>query len=357
MQAAAGVEGFLKEVGTDPNALVKLNHPEAFKAYDGQLKTLESQVLRMGGKVDKQTAAYRLDLISRARSMAAQARAMGVTGAIPVEQLTARLNEATPEDPLVQQTWKAIGSNPENKQLLQELGAKFPDRKQGIIGGIQELWGGMNGTQKMLALGGTALGVIGLISAFTGGGIGSALMGAGGLVGALLSMGGGSFTQAFSQLKGLFTGQRETPQLTAPGGTIPQLPVAGEPGAVRSGAPAAAGSPTQTAVSTRAGAPLVSGQPGAPTPSAMPSTPQEYKAKVNQALASGNTDRAIMYTTAMFRNTPGGVENYKKLDNAISGWGAGAGTIASHSNGALTEQEAQMLIDNWPAIKTQMGGV
>lgn len=352
MEAArTGVEGFLTEVNTNPEALVRLNHPEAFAMYDRQLRTLEQNVLRSTG-IDQQTAAYQLDLIGRARQMAAMARANSVAGAVPMDALVNRLNTADGSDPLVQQAWTAIGANPDNRELLATLQRQFPEQPRGFMGAIQGLWTNMSGTERVLALGGTALAVAGLISAFTGGGMTSALMGGGGLLALLSGLGGGSLSgigPGFQRLIGLISGRGAGPTrtpLALPEGEIPQL----EGGAV----PPPAAAPTGPAAGP-ATTPAPAGVPAPTAPAAFPSTPEQFKARIAEHLASGNTARAVSMTVAMFRTIPQGMDYYRQLDGAFNNAFASDNMIASRSGGMLTPPEVAQLRRNWPAVRAQMG--
>jgi hypothetical protein len=333
------VESFLKEVEVNPAALQKIQTPEGFAAYDKQLQTLEQGILSQKG-IDPKTAAYQLDVVGRARQLAGLAKANSSQGAMPMDALVKRLNTAGPDDPLVQQTWDAIGKNPSNKPLLDELGKKFQTQPGGLAGvwhAVQDVWGSMGGTQKVMALGGAALAVVGLINAVSGGGgLTSGLMGGGGLLGLLMSVGGPSgIMDLVQKFTGAFQGgggQQRTPL------AVPKAPGAA-PAPATPPAPGAAPGPAQA-------------------PATAPRTPLDFKAQITRAMAAGDTRGAVTSAATMFKTVPDGMKYFQKLDGAFAGYYGikpDDATIARNSNGTLTPQDVAQLRVNWPAIKAQVG--
>jgi hypothetical protein len=334
------IEDFLKEVDTKPEALTALNNPEAFKAYTAKLATLEKNVLQQTG-IDQKTAAYHMDLISRARSLAGLAKAQEVGGVMPMEALVARMQKADANDPVVQKAWEAIQANPANKEPLAQLAQKFPEQvqQQGMFGAVQQAWGSMGATERIMTLGGASLAIAGLVHALSGGGgMMSAMMGGGGLLALLMGLGGGSpggIMAGIQRIMGLFSGKGgpQRTQLQVPGQEPPPGGAVGLAGAVA--ANAVPGSPAAPA----AGAPMT------------PEQKQQVKQQAMQALAAGDTGQIIK----MINGSPEGPETFKALDKAFAD-GTSDGMISFGSGGMLEPEEVAKVRAAWPAIKKQMGG-
>jgi hypothetical protein len=135
----------------------------------------------------------------------------------------------------------------------------------------------------------------------------------------------------------------------APGATGPAGPAAAP--AATTQQPAVAGQPAPAAIGQQ---PAASAKPAAPAAvSVAPPSMQDIRQTAKQ-----DPNKAVGMVADMAKSDPKVMDSFKELDSNLKGVLSRFVTpaaVAKRSNGLLTVQDADMLIKNWPAIRSAIG--